>query len=153
DQLYRGSFAVTVYLEKVSAAAPRLATKGPVTLLKLTGDANFLQPGADWQEASEGMRLGAEDEIHTGPDSEAILQFPDGSTVVINQLTRIRMGGLLKNDTRFKIEVLLKMGEIQSHIKPQEVIGSGFSVKTPTATASVRGTIFVTRYDEKTQTA
>ena len=156
DQGLTGSFEVTVYLEKVTvytAARPRPVTKGPVKLIKLDGEANFLPPGADWQEAFEGMRLDAQDEIHTGPDSEATLLFPDGSTVVVHELSRIRMGGLLKEDTRFKIEILMKMGEISAKVKPQEVIGSGFSVRTPTATAGVRGTVFTTRFDEKTQTA
>jgi hypothetical protein len=150
-----GEFTATVFVTRVNPPPKPIdpkTTTGQVKLIKLVGDVNSLVPGADWQEASEGMRLSADDEIHTGPDSEATLEFPDGSIVILKQLTRIKMRGLLSDENRVKIDLLLKMGELKAQVIRQDVVGSDFSVKTPVATTSVRGTVFTVRYDESSQT-
>ncbi|MDX6443944.1 MAG: hypothetical protein QOH71_1018 [Blastocatellia bacterium] len=159
-----GEFKVTVFVTRanpppkpidpktiVGAGLVPARVTGAVKLIKLVGDANCLLPGADWQEASEGMRLSTDDEIHTGPDSEATLQFPDGSIVVLKQMTRIKMRGLLSQENRVKIDLLLRMGELKAQVVRQDVVGSDFSVRTPVATTSVRGTVFTVIHNESSQ--
>jgi hypothetical protein len=149
-----GEFTVTVFVTRVNPPPKPIdpkTTTGAVNLIKLVGDVNYLPSGGYWTEASAGMRLSADDEIHTGPDSEVTLQFPDGSIVILKQLTRIKMRGLLSEENRVKIEVLLMMGELKAKVIRQDVVGSDFSVKTPVATAGVRGTVFTVRYDDELQ--
>ncbi len=47
--------------------------------------------------------------------------------------------------------VLIKMGEIRAKFPPQETIRSDFSIKSPTATAGVRGTVFIVKFDVEKQ--
>ncbi len=144
---YSGSWTIQIYAEDASCSAADAVAK----IVKLDGDANVLPPGQDWQEAKQGAALCNDDEIHTGPDSSVDLQFKDGGVAHVSEMTRIKIRGLANRETRFNVLVLLKMGEISSKIEPQRVIGSGFTVKSPTATASVRGTVFTVAYDPGTR--
>lgn len=151
--------AFTIRIESEEPRPKRPAEPPPATscdkpvgrVIKLDGDANLLLPGADWRELHVGQALCAADEVHTGPDSSVDIQFSNGGVVHLHELTRIRVGGFSNPNTRVQNELLLKIGELKAKVKPQEVIRSGFSVRTPTATASVRGTVFTVAYDPGTK--
>ena len=106
----------------------------------------------DWLACSVGQKLGVDVELHTGPESTVTLRFLDGSTLVVTELTQLMVGTLLVPGDRYKIELLLKLGEVKANVKHTEVIRSDFSLRTPTVVASVSGTVFSVRYDENTGT-
>lgn len=74
------------------------------------------------------------------PPSWAIRQ------VIVSELAQISLHYFTNVQDRGKLELLLKMGELKAKIVPQATIPSGFSVKTPTATTSVRGSAMTVRY-------
>ena len=134
---------------------PKPRTQSPkreqiARIKSMKGDVMVRKVGEDWHPLTGGS-LGVNDEISTGPDSLLIITFPDGTTLQYGELTRGLMSDLQTVKDRIMIRVLLKMGEIRSQVPKQELIRSDFSIKSPTATAGVRGTRFTVRYDEKSE--
>lgn len=134
---------------KVTAEKPEAY---PVSIVSITGDIVIRIPGGQWQELASGSGIAADAEVHTGPESILVIKFKDGSTTTLKEFTQVRIGVLLDKKDRQKVELLLKFGELRAHVKPRETIRSDFSVRTPTAVASVRGTLFSVKYVEKTET-
>jgi hypothetical protein len=113
------------------------------TVDSIKGDVSARHRDGDWCDAVSGLKLIAGDEIHTGPESSASITFSDGSLVIVYELTETAVGSLSGPVDRPKIRMLLKMGEIAAkvnHVVDQE---ADFAIRTPDATASVRGTDFV----------
>lgn len=125
--------------------------KPSVRVTSISGDVSYRTPTREWADASAGQLLCFDDEVNTGPGSEAVLVFPNGSTVVVRPLTQIIVGTMTGESTNPKIQVLLKAGEIAAKVTQQKAIEADFSVRTPTATAGVRGTEFTVRYEPKTR--
>jgi FecR protein len=138
---FSGSFTIQVFVERTCEFG--------ATITRIKGDLGVLKPGPrqDWQDGRVGQKLCLDDELHTGPDSEVELKFADRAVVTIKELTEIRIRGLAKEESRIKIEILLRIGELKAQVRPQQVIRADFSVQTPTATAGVRGTIFTIKHD------
>lgn len=113
---------------------------GSAVLASIDGEVTVRKGLGDWQIASGGESLGTDHEIGTGVDSKATIQFADGSLMQLAELTEVRLANLLDEGGRRQVKVQLKLGEVKAQVKPQETITTDFSVSTPTATASVRGT-------------
>lgn len=94
----------------------------------------------EWEPATEGGQLRAKDEVGTGPESQAQLEFPDGSVAEIKELSQVQIGTLLAAGDGAKIRLLLRLGEIEAEVPEKAGVKSDFSVNTPISTASVRGT-------------
>lgn len=145
--------SVDAFLEKScgTAAAQKkpLTADKPVRIAHITGDVLIRHKSGGWQDMSTDELLGEGDEIHTGAQTAIVLEFKEGHRVTINSLTQIRIGTLINPKDRAKIQVLLKLGQIEAEKPPQRTPSTDFSIKTPVATCSVRGTKFVVRHDEK----
>jgi hypothetical protein len=94
-----------------------------------------------------GLKLIPNDEIHTGPDSIAVVTFHEGSVLKIYQLSETAIGDLSGAANQPKIRMLLKMGEIAAKVNHEVALPADFAIITPNQTASVRGTDFVIAYD------
>jgi hypothetical protein len=105
-----------------------------------------IRDGDTWRDAVKGDKLKEGTEIHTGPDSKAVVRFSDGSFVIVNQMTETAVGSLSGPVDRPKIRMLLKMGEIAAKVNHEVDQEADFAIRTPDATASVRGTDFVVDY-------
>lgn len=86
-----------------------------------------------------GSRLGAGDEVQTGPDSRLRLKCQDGSSLVMAANSRLRiesfeMSGGQRAEARFQLQLGLIGQKVAS--------GGGWSVRTPSAVTAVRGTEF-----------
>jgi hypothetical protein len=79
--------------------------------------------------------------ISTGFKSTAILSLGD-STLIVRPLTRLSLGELLSQPGQDSIRVNLRAGRVRVQVKPPTVGKVDFVVRSPTATASVRGTVF-----------
>lgn len=123
-------------------AAGPLAAQGfeSAVLKKVEGQVLMRLGEGDWEPATEGARLRPKDDLGTGPESEALLEFPDGSVAGVKELTQLSIGTLLATGDSAKIRLLLRLGEIEAEVPRQEGVKSDFSVATPVSTASVRGT-------------
>lgn len=113
----------------------------------INGDVEVRIWGEDWTGATVGMLLCMSDEIATGPESEVEIAYSDGSVVIVRPLTQIVVGTMQGESTSPKIQVLLKAGEVAAKVTQQKAWEADFSIQTPVATASVRGTIFTVRHD------
>lgn len=123
-----------------SGSQPQTSPPAPGTIqsTKIEGEVSVRPPGGRWRELHDGESPRAEDEIATGPDSSVTLQFDDGSTLTVRELTQMKLGALFEAKDRIKIQLYLKLGEVRSQIKPKQAVFNDFSIKTPTATASSR---------------
>ncbi len=92
-----------------------------------------------WVAVVKGDILPAGSVISTGFKSEAVLSF-DETVIKVKALTRLTIEQLFEKDGDKASSVYLDTGSISADVKPAENKRVGFSVKTPAATASVRGT-------------
>ncbi|MCE9634974.1 MAG: choice-of-anchor D domain-containing protein [Planctomycetes bacterium] len=108
----------------------------------IRGSAEFRKFPGDWTDLAEGAELDEQTEISTDPGSEVELEYPDGSTTIIRPASQIKVLALFTAGGVVTTEILLKVGELAAKVKKADVIRSDFKVRSPTATASVRGTEF-----------
>lgn len=98
-----------------------------------------IKQGASWRPAKKGEKIPAGSMIATGFRSELSLKI-DGSLIRVEQLTRLKIEQIAKKEEAVSSEVHLNMGSIKANVKPASTKKVEFKVKTPVATASVRGT-------------
>ena len=98
-----------------------------------------VQKAGAWVPAKAGDVLDAGSVISTGFKSEAVLSIGK-STIKVKALTRLTIEQLYENNGNHASSVYLDVGSISADIKAAEDKRVGFTVKNPSATASVRGT-------------
>src|SRR5205085_9498376 len=99
--------------------------------------------GADFTTAGEGDGLAAGETIRTGPGGAAEITYFEGSSVRLEAETEIVIETLRSEaDGGTVIGVMQTLGRTW-HVVTKLISGSSrYEVRTPTSTASVRGTIF-----------
>jgi hypothetical protein len=124
-------------------------TPDTATVTNIVGDVSVRSGDTEWHDATIGEKLITNDEIHTGPDSEATIKFSDGSFLQVRQLTETAIGQISGPVDLPKVRVLLKMGEVAAKVNHEVDQQGDFSIRTPNATASVRGCEFEVSYANK----
>ena len=132
--------------------APRAnaAAINEVRVIKVVGGVAFHKAGASddtWCEAEKNDVLKQGDEISCDPDGEITLQFADNATVVVKNTSQLKIASFFTEGGTVKTEILLKMGAVAAKVHKSEATKSDFRIKTPTGTASRRGTTFSVFYD------
>lgn len=117
------------------------------TVVSSTGKAEY-QNGVTWEKLTPGLVLKAGTMISTGFKSEAILKIGE-STVNVKALSRLTIEQVAEIDSNHNTSVYLDMGAITADVKAVKDKRVGFTVKTPVATASVRGTSGLVRANGK----
>ena len=118
------------------------AFEGTVNLIRNDDDKNVF----------EGMKLKSKDRITTGKESHVMLLADSDKHILARENTCF---SIKSQGTEFngKIEIKLEYGSTYYDIESRLSSDSEFKVKTPNATASVRGTKFeVIYYPEKIET-
>lgn len=111
------------------------------TVTKITGKAQ-IQKGSEWLPLAVGQVLVAGNTISTGFRSELLLKIGP-STVTIKALSRLTLKDLTQSGSEVTTDMYLKVGKIDAEVNKSETVTSQkFSVSSPVATASVRGTAF-----------
>lgn len=100
-----------------------------------------VQRNGIWQAISAGSTLSKGDVIQTGFKSELILKIKN-STVTVSPMTRLTVEQLAETKDRDETKLFLDTGSVKSTVKKTEDRRTGFTVRSPVATASVRGTSF-----------
>lgn len=119
------------------AAVSVFGLSGEVIALK--GKAEVQKDGGTWSVPSKGEILSKGTLISTGFKSELTLKV-DGTIIVVQPLTRLRLDEIVKKGDTVSSEVYLDVGSIKADVKPANTKKVEFTVRTPVATASVRGT-------------
>ena len=100
-----------------------------------------VQKGAAWVPLSKGDKISGGSIISTGFKSEAVLKLGE-STVQVKPLSRLTLEQLADLNGNHKASVYLDVGSVSADVKAAKDKKVGFTVKSPVATASVRGTRF-----------
>lgn len=126
----------------VLVAAELVFSQAPVATLKqVTGTVEIKAPGKDWAPAKAGAALTKNTVISTGFKSVAIVTL-GGSTLTVKPLTRLTLEEIARQEGSEQVKLYLLAGRVRADVKPPAGGKTDFSVKSPTATASVRGTGF-----------
>ena len=109
----------------------------------MTGTVELKAGGSgDWVPAKTGDRLESATIISTGFKSTALLTVGN-STMMVRPLTRLSLEELLLDrDNVETINVGLQTGRVQVNVNPPAGSKTSYTIRSPMATASVRGTSF-----------
>jgi hypothetical protein len=101
----------------------------------------------EWIDAIDGQRLEEGDEIHTGPGSTVTIRSSNGSTLTFGPETEGALMVLHTPEQRVRYRIELMMGYIAATVNHVVDLPADFAIRTPDATASVRGTKFVVSHE------
>jgi hypothetical protein len=117
---------------------------------ELSGTVEVKTPGADtWMPAKRGMRLAKAASISAGLKSTAVIGIGN-SVLTVRPLTRLTLEEIIHNQGSEQVVVALHSGRVRTEVTPPSGGKTDFTVKSPSATASVRGTGF--EFDTRTVT-
>jgi hypothetical protein len=94
-----------------------------------------------WIPAERGQELRQDTVISTGFKSSALIVIGN-STLTVQPLTRLSVEELARAGSAEKVGLNLRAGRIRADVKPPAGGTTEFTVRSPMATASVRGTSF-----------
>lgn len=105
--------------------------------------------------ADSGLSLQTGDTLLTGSDGAASLEFRDGSRVLLQADSELRMDTLSAyGPTRFAdTRIHLQQGRVESQIKSRTGAGPRYEISTPAAASAVRGTRYRIGMDPAAATA
>ena len=130
------SFLFLFSLGVVFAQAP-----GAV-ITEMSGTVELKRPGSTtWTAARAGDVLERATVISTGFQSMALLTVGN-STITVRPITRLSLEELLSQEDTERVNVNLRTGRIQVDVNPPAGSKTDFTVQSPIAVASVRGTSF-----------
>ncbi|MDR3201272.1 MAG: FecR family protein [Spirochaetales bacterium] len=110
---------------------------------EITGTVELKAPGAtSWKPASVGMVITKNTLISTGFRSTALVGLGN-SLLTVQALTRLSLEEIALSQGNEKIGLALQTGRVRANVMPPSGGRTDFTVRSPTATASVRGTTFV----------
>lgn len=112
-------------------------------LISVTGKVQVAQAGNTWKAAVIGDVLKAGDIIQTGFKSEAVIALSsahENSKITVAQLSRMTVEQLAEDASGDKTSVYLSAGSVKSEIKKTADHRANYMIRSPVATASVRGT-------------
>jgi hypothetical protein len=108
---------------------------------EFNGDVEVKAPGGDWVPALAGAPLENSTLVSTGFKSTALLAIGN-STILVRPLTRLSLEELAARDGNEDFKLILRAGRVHSEVTPPSSGKVNFTIRNPTATASVRGTSF-----------
>jgi hypothetical protein len=119
-----------------------MAFAAPVAIIKeVKGKVKIKHPGQGWETAAADMELKKGTTISTSFKSEAILDL-GSSYITVKALTRMKLEELLEREDTVQTDIYLKFGKVSAEVKGAEEKKHDFKLKSPVATAAVRGTRF-----------
>jgi hypothetical protein len=108
---------------------------------EVTGKVEIKAPGQEWSAAQEGIVISAGTTISTGFGSQAVLDL-GASTLLVQQLTRMRLDELVEKEGTVSTELFLRVGKVRAEVKTTAGLKQDFMLRSPISTAAVRGTKF-----------
>lgn len=153
SRLSKKAVALLVVLVVVAGAAgylyfPRdrgISAAVAATLAILNTDITAQKGSADFAPALDGDLLASGDVVKSSQDGRAVLTFFDGSTLTIDPGSIVTVTTLNRvGDGGIQVAIEQTLGRTWASVAKLKTPDSKFEVKTPTSTASVRGTAFET---------
>jgi hypothetical protein len=135
-------FVLTLALSGFFLFSPRLSAQEAAFFREIIGTVEIKAPGsADWVSAVVGGRIEKQTLISTGFKSIATLVAGE-SVITVRPVTRLSLEELTRNQNGERVSLRLQTGRIRADVKPPVEGSVNFTIRSPTATASVRGTSF-----------
>lgn len=134
---------VATGLIAVVTARPALAASSTLTVLD--GNVSVRDGAGGFTAAADGQLITAGTTVRTGPGAHAVLTYIDGSTVTIEPDTEVVVEQLeVSGDGDLVVRMSQAIGRAW-HVVAHKLGPTGrYEVRTPAATAAVRGTAFTT---------
>jgi hypothetical protein len=118
------------------------AQNGQARFIELTGNVEIKAGGgADWVPATLGGEIGRDTVVSTGFKSTARISVGN-SILTIRPLTRLTLAELVQRGNKEEVILYLAAGRIRAEVSPPLGGKTDFTVRSPSITASVRGTVF-----------
>jgi hypothetical protein len=133
--------SVGVVLLAITGQEPALTA----SVAEVTGAVEMRSAGSDqWLPLEQGMELKASDRVRSGEASQADLRFPDNSVTEITANSQLSILQLrTPRGGEGQIVVLRQtLGRTRNDIEPQVSAASRFEIETPSASVTVKGTLF-----------
>jgi hypothetical protein len=109
---------------------------------EINGTVEIKAPGSTlWTNAAAGDRIEKNTLVSTGFKSTAIIVFGD-SLITVRPVTRLSLEEIAREQNNEQVNLFLHTGRVRADVKPPAGGSSNFTVRSPIATASVRGTSF-----------
>lgn len=125
-----------IFLLAVSALWAQTAT-----VVEVSGKVEIQAPGKTWKPARVGDVIVQGSLVSTGFKSTTVLKI-GAATVTVKPITRLTLEQILASETGSQTQLFLMAGRVKADVTPTAGTTTSFEVKSPTATASVRGTSF-----------
>jgi hypothetical protein len=122
-------------------ASPALGAEVAAVFAEVTGKVEYQKPGGAWKPAKAGDGVERGTIVSTGFKSSATLKL-DEASLFLKPLTRLTLEELVKTSGGTQTKLFLLAGRVKADVPPQAGKTNDFKVRSPTATASVRGTAF-----------
>ena len=110
-------------------------------VLEIAGKVEFKAPGQDWKTAKVGSVITRGTIVSTGFKSTASLKVGE-ATITVKPVTRLTFEELIKTEGGTQTQLFLTSGRVKADVTPSKTEKVAFSIKSASATASVRGTGF-----------
>jgi len=125
-----------------AAAFAQNADRMKGLIRELTGEVELKPAGASvFTPAKLGGEVERDTIVSTGFKGMAVIAV-GSSTITVKPLTRLSLSEIQENSGAEKLNVNLQAGRVRVDVKPPEGTRANFTVQSPSATASVRGTSF-----------
>jgi hypothetical protein len=108
---------------------------------EINGKVEIKMPGEDWKAAAVGQRLEKATLVSTSFKSTVRISLGN-SEITVHPLTRLSLEELAENAGNETVNLQLQTGRMRANVTPPSGGKTEFTVRSPTATASVRGTSF-----------
>ena len=123
----------------IAGSLPLMALDGQI--VTVTGKVEAQDASGTWKAARAGDPITAGTMISTGFKSEATVKL-GASILTVKPLTRMTLTQLVEKEDTVNTDVYLEVGNVKAEVNSLNTKKNGFTVKSPVATASVRGTVF-----------
>lgn len=135
--------AMVVGISGVIAPGGGAALGASTSLTILSGEVQVSHAGGPFAPAADGAVLGPGDVIRTAADARAVLTYFEGSTVAIEPSSELAIQEAGASPDGSTVVVMTQNLGRTWHVVTKLITGgSRYEVRTPAATASVRGTAF-----------
>jgi hypothetical protein len=116
----------------------------PTVVSVVRGEVMVMKAGADnWSQVSPGMALGLGDRIKTGPGSNAVITFFEGTTIELAADTEVGVAelGVVEGTGSTTIKLRQEIGKTTSRVQKLVDPASRYEIETPDGAAVVRGSV------------
>lgn len=116
----------------------------PARVLAVRGEVQVSGPSSTHRTVSTGMQLPIGSQISTGADASVTLAFADDSHLLLRENSQLLLDQLSTYGATGMVDTRLRLqrGRSSNRVTPARGPASRYIITAPTATSSVRGTVF-----------